>query len=79
MPSAPPPENPQRPPGTPTLGQTIRSVAAAFFGVQSRENRERDFTRGKASHFIIIGILMTALFVFTVLMAVKLALKKAGM
>ncbi|MEM7210034.1 MAG: DUF2970 domain-containing protein [Pseudomonadota bacterium] len=51
------------------------SVLAAGFGVQSRANRERDFTRGKASHFIIAGLIGTALFVLLVWGLVQLALR----
>ena len=42
-----------------SLFQMIGSVLASFFGVQSSKNRERDFKRGKASQFIMVGILMT--------------------
>lgn len=63
----------------PTLWQTAASVAASFFGVQSSRNRERDFSRGKAGHFIAIGIVMTALFALTVLLGVKLLLRDAGL
>lgn len=63
----------------PTLWDTIKSVNAAFIGVQSSKNRERDFTKGKASHFIIVGVVMTVVFVFVVMFFVKLALKNAGM
>jgi len=63
----------------PTIWQTIASVSASFFGVQSAKNRERDFKHGKASHFIIIGILMTIGFILMVWLAVKFALKSAGM
>lgn len=73
-PSPPPPE--QRPP---TLWQTILSVAASFFGVQSSRNRQRDFKQGKVIHFIFIGLVMTALFILTVWTAVKLALRSAGL
>lgn len=73
--SAPTPEG-QKPP---TLWQTILSVGASFFGVQSSKNRERDFTKGKAGHFIVIGLLMTALFIGVVVLAVKLALRQAGL
>ncbi len=62
----------------PTLWDTVKSVAAAFFGVQSNANRVRDFTHGKASHFIIIGVVMTAVFVITLVMIVKLILYLAG-
>lgn len=62
----------------PTLGQTIASVLASFFGVQSSKNRERDFKHGKASHFILIGILATIAFVTLVMALVRLALHQAG-
>lgn len=65
-------------PKPPTLLQTLGSVLASFAGVQSRKNRERDFTRGKASQFVIIGLLLTVAFVLTVWMAVKFALHLAG-
>lgn len=63
----------------PTLWDTVKSVNAAFIGVQSSKNRERDFTKGKASHFIVVGILMTVFFIFGVMLLVKLALRNAGM
>lgn len=63
----------------PTLWQTVASVAASFFGVQSSKNRQRDFSKGKPAHFIVIGLVMTVLFVLSVVMAVKLALRSAGL
>lgn len=62
----------------PTMWQTAMSVLAAFFGVQSSKARERDFTRGKASHFIVMGLVMTVLFIGAVVLAVKFALSQAG-
>ena len=49
-----------------TLLQLIGSALAAAFGVQTSRNRERDFSRGKPSQFIIIGVVFTALFVLAV-------------
>ena len=46
-----------------TFWQVLGSTLAAAFGVQSSKNRERDFTHGKASHFILMGIGFTAVFV----------------
>lgn len=43
-----------------TFLQMVGSILASFYGVQNSKNRKRDFTRGKASHFIAVGILMTA-------------------
>ena len=71
----------QRPPDAPRQGllQTFASVAASFFGVQSSKNRQRDFTKGKAGHFIAVGLIMTAVFIFIVWLAVRIALRSAGM
>jgi hypothetical protein len=65
-------------PRPPTLWQTIASVLAAFFGVQSSKNRQRDFTHGKAAHFIVIGVIATVAFVLTIVLVVKLVMKQAG-
>jgi hypothetical protein len=73
------PKAPAAPDKAPTIWQTFASVSASFFGVQSSKNRERDFKHGKASHFIVIGILMTLGFILMVWLAVKFALRSAGM
>lgn len=70
------PQDDDRPP---TLLQTVGSVLASFFGVQTAKNRERDFKRGKAETFILVGIAMTALLVLTIVIVVKLVLRNAGM
>jgi hypothetical protein len=53
-------------------------VLASFFGVQSAENRKRDFSGGNAKRFIVLGIVMTLLFVLTVFTVVKLVLRAAA-
>lgn len=62
----------------PTLLQVVGSVFASFFGVQSARARVRDFKHGRAGVFIAVGLVMTALFVLTVLLVVKLVLKHAA-
>lgn len=62
----------------PSLWQVIASVAAAFFGVQNRRNRERDFTRGRPAHYIVMGLLMTGLVALCFYGAVQLALRLGG-
>jgi hypothetical protein len=62
----------------PTFWQMLHSVMAAAFGVQSGKNRARDFTHGKPSHFVILGILFTAVFALTLFGIVKLVLYLAG-
>lgn len=66
----------QAPP--PTFWQTAGSVLAAFFGVQNSRNRRRDFTRGKPSHYILMGAIATALFVVALLVIVRVVLAAAG-
>lgn len=59
----------------PSLLQIIGSVLAAAFGVQSNENRERDFKHGSAGVYIAVGVVGTILFVLTVYGIVQLVLK----
>jgi len=56
---------------------TIKSVAAAFFGVQSNKNRERDFSQGKLSHFIIVGVLGVFIFIAVLIAIVALVIPSA--
>ncbi len=49
----------------------VQSVGAAMIGVQSRKNRERDFTQGKPIHFIIGGVIGTAVFMVVVWLIVQ--------
>lgn len=57
-----------------TLLEMLQSVLAAAFGVQSNKNRSRDFSRGKPSHFILLGLLFTGLFVLVLIAVVHLVL-----
>ena len=63
---------------SPGFLQMLSSVAAAFFGVQSRANRERDFTRGKPIHFILMGLGFTAAFVVGLIVVVRIIMAQAG-
>ncbi|MCW8963239.1 MAG: DUF2970 domain-containing protein [Gammaproteobacteria bacterium] len=62
----------------PTLWQVTKSVLAAGFGVQSNENRERDFKHGKPGQFIVIALIFTLLFVLAVWGLVVVVMKLAG-
>ena len=53
---------------------TLKSVAAAFLGVQSDKNRNRDFNQGKVSHFIIAGIIGVVVFIALLIVVVNLVL-----
>jgi hypothetical protein len=61
-----------------SLWEMLQSVFSAALGVQSSKNRARDFSRGKPSHFIILGVLFTALFVLVIFGVVQLVLHLAG-
>ncbi|MEM7002086.1 MAG: DUF2970 domain-containing protein [Pseudomonadota bacterium] len=52
----------------------LHSTLAAAIGVQSSANRRRDFSRGKASHFIMMGIGFTVVFVLLMVGLVNLIL-----
>ncbi|CDH45865.1 hypothetical protein BN874_2990004 [Candidatus Contendobacter odensis Run_B_J11] len=58
--------------------QIILSVLAAFFGVQSERNRERDFGRGKAIHYIAVGLVMTLVLIVALVGLVKWVLHASG-
>ncbi|WP_394558791.1 DUF2970 domain-containing protein [Aquipseudomonas alcaligenes] len=61
-----------------TFREMMQSVLAAAFGVQSGKNRARDFSRGKPSHFILLGVLFTSVFVLVLFALVRLVLHLAG-
>ncbi|MBS98123.1 MAG: DUF2970 domain-containing protein [Oceanospirillaceae bacterium] len=57
---------------------TLLGVLAGFLGVQSEARRERDFKEGRALHFVVVGVLMAAVFVIFVILLVRWALQLAG-
>jgi hypothetical protein len=46
-------------------------VLQAFFGVQSSENRQRDFEQGNPTVFLFLGLVVTVLFLVSVFMFVN--------
>jgi len=56
----------------------LQSTAAAFIGVQSNANREKDFKHGKVSHFIAIGLLFGLVFVCTIVAVVQIVMLVTG-
>ncbi|MBL4941721.1 MAG: DUF2970 domain-containing protein [Colwellia sp.] len=57
-----------------TIKDIFKSVAAAFFGVQSNKNREKDFSHGKLSHFIIVAIISVIIFITVLVVGVNLVI-----
>jgi hypothetical protein len=58
--------------------EIMKSVGAAMIGVQSDSNRERDFEQGKASHFIVAGVVFVILFLLTLATIVSSVLESSG-
>jgi UPF0716 family protein affecting phage T7 exclusion len=63
---------------SPRFLSVLGSVLAGMFGVQSNRKREQDFTHGKPSQYIIIGLLVTVAFILTLWGLVSLVMKLAG-
>jgi UPF0716 family protein affecting phage T7 exclusion len=63
---------------TPSFFSVLGSVLASMFGVQSNRKREQDFTHGKPSQYIIIGLLVTVAFILTIWGLVSVVMKLAG-
>ncbi len=55
----------------PTITQVIKSVISAFIGVQSNDNRQKDFEQGSLPTYIIAGVIFTVLFVLGLIFLVS--------
>jgi uncharacterized membrane protein len=60
----------------PKITEVIKSVLAAAIGVQSDENRQKDFAQGSLSTYVIAGIVFTVLFVSGLIFLVSFVLGK---
>ncbi len=54
--------------------RTMLSVMQASFGVQSKENKERDFANGSVKGFIVAALIFTAVFILTLVTVVRAVL-----
>lgn len=61
-----------------TFWETLSSVLWAMLGVQKEKNAKRDFSKGKASHFILIGLLFALVFVLTLYFIVSFVTRHAN-
>lgn len=55
----------------PSIFQTIKSILAAFIGVQTEQNRKIDFEQGSPTTYIIAGLIFTVLFVSVIVFVVS--------
>jgi hypothetical protein len=65
------------PNGRQSLISVIGSVFASMFGVQSSRKHAEDFGQGKASTYIVVGLIATLVFVLTVWGVVQLVVRLA--
>ena len=56
--------------------RVVLSVIQASFGVQSKENRERDFKQGSWVPFVMAALIFTAVFVLILLSVVRFVLAR---
>ena len=71
---------PERPAPAPTerqasLLQTVKAVAASFFGVRGRSAHEQDMAKLNPVVVIGVGIALAAVFVLTLLTIVRMVVK----
>lgn len=55
----------------PTITQVLKSVLAAFIGVQSGRNSKKAFENGSLSTYVIAGLIFTILFVIAIIFLVS--------
>ncbi len=71
------PDNPRNA-QSPTLLGVLGSVLASMFGVQSNRKRQQDFSHGKPSQYILVGLAVTVVFILAVWGVVQLVMKLAA-
>jgi hypothetical protein len=71
-PPEPPPTDETRKPRPATFGQVLRAVLWSFFGVRRGDAMRRDMVSIRPHQVIIVGILIAAAFVATLLIIVRI-------
>ena len=61
-----------------SLGQLVKTTLAAAIGVQTEQNRKQDFESGSILPYIIAGIVFTSLFLFGIIVIVRIILRMAS-
>lgn len=67
-------EQPSQQHQKPSFISMVISVIAAMFGVQTEQNRQRDFSQGNPLPYILIGVVFIILFVVALITIVSLVL-----
>lgn len=56
-----------------SIWRVIKSVLAAFFGVQKEARRHEDFQRESATPFILVGLVLGFVLIVVIAMVARLA------
>lgn len=56
----------------PSLWHAIKSVLASLVGIQSEVNRQKDFASESPAMYIIAGLIITVLLVFSLIFVVSI-------
>ena len=62
----------------PGFKQVVMSVLAAVFGIQTQENRERDFKKGDPRDYIAVYVVLVIALVIGMIVVVNMVLEAAG-
>ncbi|MDN3555204.1 DUF2970 domain-containing protein [Halomonas maura] len=57
------------------MWSVIKSVLAAFLGIQKEARRREDFAKGRAGPFIVVGVVMGLVLVVLIALVASLAAK----
>jgi len=63
---------------SPGMFKVLLSVLSAMIGIQSEENRERDFADGKVGNYIFVGIIVVFIFIISLISIVNGILEDAA-
>jgi hypothetical protein len=72
-----PPEAPPPPAKSASLPQVVEAVFWSFFGVRKGRDMSRDVGTIKPQHVIVVGVLLAALFVYTLIGIVRFILRSS--
>ena len=77
-PAPPPPDEKPPAPRPATLREVVGAVFWSFFGVRKGKAMRRDAVSIRPHQVIIVGVVLAALFVFSLLGLVRLIMRAAG-
>ncbi len=71
-------KQPQQSKQSPGILSVVQSVLAAMVGIQSNKKHKQDFESGSVTSYIVVGVIMVIIFVFTLIGIVNSILDNAG-